>query len=116
MLRHGARPERVGRRGRDGERTIYKAGRVKVLSHRGDRDCCMPPHSSHRKRVAAVFENSMGTKNLEASESITFYKIQRNSRKFNRNVFDERKEQKFFENTKISRICRIIQPIIRSNE
>jgi hypothetical protein len=42
MLRHGERPERVGRRGRDGEGTIYKAGRVKVLSHRGDRDCCMP--------------------------------------------------------------------------
>jgi hypothetical protein len=114
MLRHGARPERVGRRGRDGEGTIYKAGRVKVLSHRGDRDCCMP--LTVHKRVAPVFENLMGTKNLEASESIAFYKIQRNSRKFNRNVFDERKEQKFFENTKISRICRIIQPIIRSNE
>jgi hypothetical protein len=30
----------------------------------------------------AVFENSMGTKNSEASESVAFYKIQKNSAKF----------------------------------
>jgi hypothetical protein len=52
-----------------------------------------------------VFENSTGTKNLEASEFVAFYKIQkkkqRNSGKFDRNAFDERKEQEFFENMKI---------------
>jgi hypothetical protein len=46
-----------------------------------------------------VFENSMGTKNSEASESVAFYKVQKNLvkfRKFDRNAFDERKEQDFF--------------------
>jgi hypothetical protein len=33
-----------------------------------------------------------------------FGKIRRNSGKFDRNAFDERKEQEFFENTKIGQI------------
>jgi hypothetical protein len=53
----------------------------------------------------SVFENSMGTKNSDASESIAFYKIWQNLGKFDRNAFDERKEQEFFENMKIGRIC-----------
>jgi hypothetical protein len=58
-----------------------------------------------------VFENSTGTKNSKASESVAFYKIRKNSAKFKKidqNAFDERKEQIFFENMKIDRIiCRI---------
>jgi hypothetical protein len=51
-----------------------------------------------------VFENSTGTKNSEASESVTFYKFWKNSGNFDQNVFDERKKQEFFKNTKIGQI------------
>jgi hypothetical protein len=51
-----------------------------------------------------VFEDSMGTKKSEVSDPshfTKFEKIRRNSKKIDRNAFDKRKEQDFFENTKI---------------
>jgi uncharacterized C2H2 Zn-finger protein len=45
---------------------------------------------------------------VNSSHFTKFRKIQRNLKKFDRNAFDEQKEQGFFENTKIDRICRII--------
>jgi hypothetical protein len=44
----------------------------------------------------SVFENSVATKNSEASKSVAFYKIRKKSAKFGRNAFDERKEHDFF--------------------
>jgi hypothetical protein len=80
-----------------------------------DRDCrCC--HLFALASMCPVFENLAGTKNSEASESVVFYKIQKNQwnlEKFDRNAFDERKEQEFFENMKIGRIYRIIGRIGR---
>jgi hypothetical protein len=64
----------------------------------------------------AVFKNLTGTKNSEASESVAFYKIRRNSGKFDRNAFDERKEHEIFENTKIGRICRMNSEFVMNSE
>jgi hypothetical protein len=52
--------------------------------------CCVMPRRSETPRTVQllpqpVFKNLMGPKNSELSESITFYKIQKNSEKFNRN-------------------------------
>jgi uncharacterized C2H2 Zn-finger protein len=58
-------------------------------------------------------EQKKNWRQVNPSYFIKFEKFWQNLEKFNRNAFDERKEQEFFENTKIGRICRIIGRIGR---
>jgi hypothetical protein len=60
-----------------------------VICNEADRDADQLPWSSFHGSAPTEkgqhplgFENSTGTKNLEASESVAFYKIQKNSVKF----------------------------------
>jgi hypothetical protein len=47
--------------------------------------CVMPRRSETPRTVQPVFKNSMGPKNSEVSESVTFYKIQKKFSKIQKN-------------------------------
>jgi hypothetical protein len=60
------------------------------------------------RRTPSVFENLVGTKKIQEANPlhfIKFKKIQRNSEKFDRNAFDERKEHDFFKTRKSAELA-----------
>jgi hypothetical protein len=97
---------RNGEEGRSGE-LWWQGEREEGIVREEIAHCCCswsPPRSGDQ--CLKIRREQKIRRQVNPSRFIKFGKIQRNSEKIDRNAFDERKEQEFFENTKIGRICR----------
>jgi hypothetical protein len=64
--------------------------------------CVMPRRSETPRTVQPVFKNSMGPKNSEVSESVTFYKIQKKFSKIQKNSTEMSERNRNFKKTQKS--------------